>query len=97
MGAQGLPSQEGGASPEDVVARVEEAVQRFASEGMGFFIQRKPEELLRDAEASAARHKEGRALSVFDGVPFVIKDEFDVKGYATTLGTSWRHGIADLR
>ena len=84
-----------GASPEDVVARVERAVQRFAGEGMGFFIARKPEELAKDAAASAARHKQGKPLSVFDGVPFVIKDELDVKGYATTLGTSWRRGSAD--
>ncbi len=84
-----------GASPVDVVGRIERAVQKFAGDGMGFFIQRKPEELARDAAASAQRHKEKKTLSVLDGVPFVIKDELDVKGYATTLGTSWRHGIAD--
>lgn len=84
-----------GASPVDVVGRVEKAVQKFAGDGMGFFIQRKPEELAKDAEASAKRHKEGKTLSVLDGIPFVIKDELDVKGYATTLGTSFRHGIAD--
>ena len=84
-----------GASPVDVVARIERSVQGFAADGMGFFIARKPEELARDAAASAQRHKERKTLSVLDGVPFVIKDELDVKGYATTLGTSWRHGIAD--
>lgn len=84
----------GGASPVDVAARVEKAVQVFAGEGMGFFIQRKPEELAKDAEASARRHKEGKPLSVIDGVPFVIKDELDVQGYVTTLGTSWRKDVA---
>lgn len=84
-----------GASPVDVASRIETAVKRFASEGMGFFIQRHPEELAKDAEASASRHKAGKALSVLDGVPVVIKDEIDVKGFATTLGTSWRNGVAD--
>ncbi len=83
-----------GASPVDVAARIEASVQRFAADGMGFFIARKPEELARDAAASAARHLAKKALSVLDGVPFVIKDELDVEGYATTLGTSWRNEIA---
>lgn len=83
-----------GVSPVDVAARIEDAVRRFASEGMGFFIARKPSELAQDAEASAARHKAGRALSVLDGVPVVIKDEMDIKGYATTMGTSFRNDVA---
>ncbi|MDP2341444.1 MAG: amidase [Deltaproteobacteria bacterium] len=83
-----------GVSPVDVAARIEKSVQRFAAEGMGFFIARKPEELARDAAASAQRHKEKKTLSVLDGIPFVIKDELDVEGYATTLGTSWRNAVA---
>lgn len=83
-----------GASVVDVVARIEKSVQRFAAEGMGFFIARKPEELAKDAAASALRHKNKKTLSVLDGIPFVIKDELDVEGYATTLGTSWRKDVA---
>ena len=86
----------GGASPVDVAARLEDAVKQFASEGMGFFIARKPDELARDAEASAARHKAGTPRSVLDGVPVVIKDEMDIKGYATTMGTSFRNDIATV-
>jgi len=84
----------GGLSPTDVAARIESAVRGFASDGMGFFIARKPEELAKDAEASAQRHKAGKALGALDGVPVVIKDELDVQGYATTLGTSFRHDVA---
>jgi len=84
----------GGLSPVDVAARIETAVTSFTAEGMNFFIARKPEELARDAAASAARHKAGARLSVLDDVPVVIKDELDVKGFATTLGTSFRHDVA---
>jgi Asp-tRNA(Asn)/Glu-tRNA(Gln) amidotransferase A subunit family amidase len=83
-----------GLSPTTVAARIEEAVRRFTTEGMGFFIARRPDELARDAEASAIRHAHGAPRSVLDGVPVVIKDEFDIVGYATTLGTSFRKDIA---
>ena len=92
--ARFVAAYRGGLSPSDVVARIEQSVTRFAADGMGFFIARKPEQLARDAAASALRHKEKKTLSVLDGVPFVIKDELDVEGYATTLGTSWRNDIA---
>lgn len=84
----------GGASPADTAARIEEAVRRFAADGMGFFIARKPEELAADAAASAGRFKTGTQRSVLDGVPVVIKDELDIKGFATTLGTNFRHELA---
>jgi Asp-tRNA(Asn)/Glu-tRNA(Gln) amidotransferase A subunit family amidase len=83
-----------GLSPLTVAGRIEEAVRRFTGDGMGFFIARKPDELARDAEASAARHKAGAPRSVLDGVPVVIKDELDIAGYATTLGTSFRKDVA---
>jgi Asp-tRNA(Asn)/Glu-tRNA(Gln) amidotransferase A subunit family amidase len=82
-----------GLSPSTVAGRIEEAVRRFTGDGMGFFIARKPDELARDAEASAARHKAGAPRSVLDGVPVVIKDELDIAGYATTLGTSFRKDV----
>jgi aspartyl-tRNA(Asn)/glutamyl-tRNA(Gln) amidotransferase subunit A len=42
---------------------------------------------LRDADAATARHADGRALGPFDGVPFLVKDEFDVEGLPTRLGS----------
>jgi Asp-tRNA(Asn)/Glu-tRNA(Gln) amidotransferase A subunit family amidase len=84
----------GGASPVDVVTRIEAAIAASVAEGMNYFIARKPDDLLRDAEASKARHASGKALSVLDGIPVVIKDEIDVKGFATTLGTKFRTAIA---
>ena len=41
------------------------------------------------ADASEARWKEGKPLSVLDGVPFTAKEEFDIAGYKTTVGTGF--------
>jgi aspartyl-tRNA(Asn)/glutamyl-tRNA(Gln) amidotransferase subunit A len=41
---------------------------------------------LRDADASAARWAEGKPLGPLDGVPLLVKDEFDVAGLPTSLG-----------
>lgn len=41
------------------------------------------------AKDSQKRWSEGKPLSVVDGVPFTAKEEFDVEGYRTTVGTSF--------
>lgn len=85
----------GGRSPAEVVARANAAIDRFeATDRMAFFIARRPDEALRDAEASARRWREGAPLSPLDGVPVVVKDEVDVAGYPTTLGTSFLRSVA---
>jgi fatty acid amide hydrolase len=54
------------------------------------------EQALVDAAASDARRAGGQARGPLDGVPVSIKECFDVKGRATTLGLpSWRGRIAD--
>jgi Asp-tRNA(Asn)/Glu-tRNA(Gln) amidotransferase A subunit family amidase len=83
-----------GLSPVAVVEKIEVAVARAAADNMAFFIARKPEALMAAAVASAERHKRGAPLSALDGVPVVIKDELDIEGFATTLGTSFRKSIA---
>lgn len=47
--------------------------------------------ILAAAEASTLRWKEKSPLSLLDGVPTAVKDDYDVKGYITTLGAppSW--------
>lgn len=40
-----------------------------------------------DARASTERWRERRTLGPLDGVPFLVKDEFDVEGTPTTLGS----------
>ncbi|KAI0105124.1 amidase signature domain-containing protein [Nemania sp. FL0031] len=44
--------------------------------------------VLKAAEASTLRYKEGRPLSPLDGIPVAVKDEYDVEGYPTTLGSA---------
>jgi Asp-tRNA(Asn)/Glu-tRNA(Gln) amidotransferase A subunit family amidase len=45
------------------------------------------DDVLAAAEASTLRYKENRPLGIFDGVPTAIKDEYDMDGYKTTLGS----------
>ena len=85
-----------GIDPQSVFSRLESAVARFdQEEKLAFFIARHPDEVARDAAASAARHKERAPLSALDGVPVVIKNEIDVKGFASTLGTRFLTTPAD--
>jgi fatty acid amide hydrolase len=53
-------------------------------------------EALAEAEASDARRAKGEERGPLDGVPVTIKECFDVRGRATTLGLpSWRGRVAD--
>jgi len=85
-----------GADPVAVIRRVHENIERLdgRDERLGLFISRKPEEVLAAAEASSKRHRAGQPLSVLDGVPVVLKDEVDLAGYVTTLGTRFRTSVA---
>ncbi|KAG0241324.1 hypothetical protein BGW41_006043 [Actinomortierella wolfii] len=47
------------------------------------------ESILEQAKASAQRYKNGQPLSIVDGVPVVVKDEVDVQGYETGVGTNF--------
>ncbi|MGO4333100.1 MULTISPECIES: amidase [unclassified Cupriavidus] len=47
------------------------------------------------ARASDRRRAEGRPLGALDGIPFTIKESFDVSGWPTTCGSpAQRHNIA---
>lgn len=85
-----------GADPLAVVRRLNDAIERLdgRDERMGFFVARKPDEVLKDAEASLARLRGNAARSVLDGVPVVLKDEVDLAGFPTTLGTKFLKGVA---
>ncbi|GAB4499090.1 MAG: hypothetical protein OHK003_13680 [Anaerolineales bacterium] len=53
------------------------------------FIAVNHDDVMRQAHESAERFKNGKPLSVFDGVPVAVKDEMDVTPYPTTVGTSF--------
>lgn len=56
---------------------------------MRFFIHTDREDLLAQARESARRIQEGNPRSLFEGVPVAIKDEFDMRGHPTTIGTAF--------
>jgi Asp-tRNA(Asn)/Glu-tRNA(Gln) amidotransferase A subunit family amidase len=88
--------REGGVDPVTVARRLHEAIERLdtGAQRLGLFVARKPEEVLRAAEASGERLRAGKPLSVLDGVPVVLKDEIDLAGFPTTLGTKFRTEVA---
>ena len=53
------------------------------------FISVNPVDVRRQAAASAERWQSGKPLGPLDGVPVAIKDELDVAGYPTTVGTAF--------
>lgn len=55
------------------------------------FIAWKKEEILKQAEESKKRIKNGTARSLLEGVPIAVKDELKQRGFPTTLGTSFLH------
>jgi hypothetical protein len=77
------------ASPTAVASALLAAVPRVEAAVGTVFVSLKPEQVLREAQASEARWAEGKPLSVWDGVPVGIKDMIDIKGHMTGFGT-WR-------
>lgn len=51
------------------------------------FLESQAETIHAAAEASTSRYKNGQPLGPLDGVPVVVKDEVDVKGYKRNLGS----------
>jgi aspartyl-tRNA(Asn)/glutamyl-tRNA(Gln) amidotransferase subunit A len=79
----------GRADPREVVERALRALDELTARrpSMNLLVPRQRPELARaDAEASAARHRAGQARGSLDGVPFLVKDEYDVAGLPTKLG-----------
>lgn len=54
------------------------------------FISYSSEEIYRQAADSTQRIAAGAPRSIFEGVPVAVKDEMDVAGLPTTVGTSFR-------
>jgi len=47
------------------------------------------DDLQQQAEASLKRFKNGKPLSILDGVPVAVKDELNLRGYPTKVGTKF--------
>ena len=89
--------QDGSTSPDEVARKVLESVEASNAHdpSLNAFIAYQADDLMKQADEAAARINKKRPLSIFDGIPVAIKDEIDVKGYATTCGTSFLGKIAE--
>ena len=83
--------REGKITPEDVAQRVLEAIvtSNAAEPPLRAIIAMDREDVLNQAREATLRIQEGRALSVFDGVPVAVKDELDMLPFPTTVGTAF--------
>ncbi len=79
----------GQTTPEEVAEKALAAIT--ASDGLNpplrAFLAPRREEVMAAARASSERWKKGRPFGLLDGVPVGIKDELDLAGYPTTVGT----------
>jgi Asp-tRNA(Asn)/Glu-tRNA(Gln) amidotransferase A subunit family amidase len=92
--------RDGDTTPVATAERLLEAWQKsdLGESPLRAFIAFDTDLLIEQARASAQRHAAGKALGIFDGIPIAIKDELDVEGYPTTVGTRFLGGkpaIAD--
>jgi Asp-tRNA(Asn)/Glu-tRNA(Gln) amidotransferase A subunit family amidase len=81
--------REGKTTPRKVAERALRALDVLAERrpSMNVAVARDSEATLREADAAAARFAGPHAIGPLDGVPFLVKDEYDVRGLATTLGS----------
>lgn len=77
----------------DPVQVLEQALQQ-AERTPHVFIALSPTRARREAEAAAARWRDGQPLSALDGVPLAWKDLFDLAGSRTTAAAAVRREIA---
>lgn len=78
---------QGKATARGLAEQALDAIDRQTAAGVPAFIRVDSDSVLHDADASDLRRKAGQALSAFDGVPFAVKDLFDVAGEVTTAGS----------
>ena len=82
---------EGETSPKEVARKLIESIIKSekGNKPLRAFLAYDPEAIMKQAEASELRFKNGNPLGSLDGVPVTIKDQLDVKGYPTVMGTGF--------
>jgi aspartyl-tRNA(Asn)/glutamyl-tRNA(Gln) amidotransferase subunit A len=79
----------GRVTPDLVVQRALAAARAIDARQPGPFCDYADERALSEARASAERFRCGAPGGVLDGIPISVKEEIDVEGFATRLGTSF--------
>jgi Asp-tRNA(Asn)/Glu-tRNA(Gln) amidotransferase A subunit family amidase len=89
----------GKTTPEDVVRRSLDQARRLANQSVYYdvYTARTDDRAAVEARASAARWAAGTPLSELDGVPFAVKEEMDVEGIPTRLGTGFMPHVPAAR
>jgi Asp-tRNA(Asn)/Glu-tRNA(Gln) amidotransferase A subunit family amidase len=78
-------------TPTQVVERLLQCIHESntATPPLRAFSHVNAQDVMEQAQASTQRWNQGKPISVLDGVPVGVKDELDVRGYATWLGTKF--------
>ncbi len=90
--------REGKRTPEDVVEAAIAAARlsQQQSQPLDAFVILDEADVRKQAAAASERIAKGAPRSLLDGVPVAVKDEFDVEGFPTSAGTTFR-GKTDAR
>jgi Asp-tRNA(Asn)/Glu-tRNA(Gln) amidotransferase A subunit family amidase len=85
--------RDGSLKPTEVADRIIEVLdkQNRGNPPLYGFVSWRDTDILSQAKESEKRILEGNPRSVFEGVPVAVKDEIDVKGHCTGLGTSFKN------
>ncbi|KAB5543012.1 amidase signature domain-containing protein [Coniochaeta sp. 2T2.1] len=82
----------GALTPTHVVKAILQLIRKESSGELNphslAFFQSREDLALKAAEESTLRYKEGRSLGPLDGIPTAVKDEYDIEGYSTSLGSA---------
>lgn len=81
--------REGKTDPVTIAERALEAVKAAGDRLGTMFIEQNADHVMHQAKASKERWDAGKPLGPLDGVPVGVKDEMDVAGYPTTVGTTF--------
>ena len=83
--------RDGKSTPEEVAKKVLDAIEASNSSTppLRAVIAVNREDVMQQAREATQRIKEGKPLSVFDGVPVAVKDEVNMLQYRTTVGTAF--------
>lgn len=84
--------RDGSRTPVEVVDAALDAARKAQAgrRALDAFVVLDEADVRRQAAESFARFQEGTPRGPLDGVPIAIKDEFDVKGFPTSVGTTFR-------
>ena len=78
--------QSGAADPVEITESVLNGIETFSDQSI--FTGLLADRALNEAKASSARLKSGRSRGLLEGIPVGWKDLFDIKGRATTAGST---------